>query len=52
MQSLKFELRANNNHAKYEVLITIMVLALEMGTSRLKEKSNFQLVANQVAREY
>lgn len=29
-----------------------MVIALEMGTSRLKAKRDFQVVANQVAEKY
>lgn len=51
-QSLKFKYIANNNQVKYKDLINSMVLTLEMYVSRLKEKSNSQLVSNQVAKEY
>lgn len=37
-QALKFEFKANNNHAEYEALIFGMVLALEMNAYRLKAK--------------
>lgn len=51
-QELKFEFKANNNQVEYEVLITYMILPLKMGASRLKSKSDSQLVANQVSRQY
>lgn len=51
-QSLKFDLKANDNQVKYEALIAGMTLALEVGTSNLKSNSDSQLVVNQVAEEY
>lgn len=51
-QALKFEFAATNNQAKYESLITRMILALEMGAFRLKAKTNSHMVANQVSGHY
>lgn len=44
-QSMKFNFKDSNNQAKYEALIADMALALEVGTSNLKFKSDSQLVA-------
>lgn len=49
-QVLKFEFKVSKNKAKYEALITDKVLAIEMGTSRLKAKRDSQLVAHQFFR--
>lgn len=51
-QALKFECTANNNQAEYKALIANMILALEMGVTRLKAKSDSQLVANQIPCQY
>lgn len=45
-EALKFEFSASNNQAKYEAFIVSMILTLEMGATRLKEKGDSQLVAN------
>lgn len=51
-QALKFKYREKNNQTEYEALIIDMILSLEMGAIRLKEKSDSELVVNQVVREY
>lgn len=51
-QVLTFEFKAKNNQAKYETLIVDMVLALEMGVSRLMDKSDSQLIGNHVTGKY
>lgn len=51
-QALEFEFTANNNQAEYEALIVGMTLALEMWATRLKYKSDSQLVANKVLEWY
>lgn len=51
-KALKFEFTANINQAEYKALISCMILALEMGASRLKAKSDSQLVSNQVSGKY
>lgn len=51
-QALKFELTTNINQEKYKALIVDKILALEMGTSILKAKSDSQLVANQVLEQF
>lgn len=51
-QTLKLEFTASNNQAKYETLIFSVILTLEMGSTRLKVKSDSQLVANQVSGPY
>lgn len=51
-QTLEFEFKVNNNQAECEALIVGMVLTLEMSASKLKAKSDSQLVANQVSGEY
>lgn len=47
-QTLKFNLKASNIEAEYEALITDMVFYLEISASRLKAKSDSQIVTNQV----
>lgn len=51
-QTLKFEFTTNINQEKYKALIVDKNLALEMGTSMLKAKSDSQLVANQVLEKF
>lgn len=51
-QVLKFEFTASNNQDEYDTLIAGMILALEMGATRLKAKNDSQLVANQVSGHY
>ena len=51
-QSLRFAFKANNNQAEYEALITGMLLAKEMGITRLLVKSDSALVAGQVTGEF
>lgn len=51
-QSIKFESRGNINQAEYEALIAYMILVLEMGSSKLKAKSDSQPVANHATMEY
>lgn len=51
-QALKFKFTANNNQVEYETLIARMILALEIRASKLKAKSDSQLVANQISRKY
>jgi len=47
-QTLRFAFKAKNNQAKYEALITGMLLAKEMGAQRLLAKSDSLLVTSQV----
>lgn len=49
---MKFRFMASNNQAEYEVLITDVVLALEMGAFIPKSKSISQLVTKQVSEQY
>lgn len=51
-QALKFKFTTNNNQADYEALIVGIILALEMGSPRLKAKTDSYLVANQVSGKY
>lgn len=51
-QALKFEFTANNNQVEYGASTVDMVLALEMGSSKLKAKSDSQLVVDQVSEQY
>jgi len=51
-QSLRFAFKASNNQAEYEALIAGMLLAKEMGITRLLVKSDFALVAGQVTGEF
>lgn len=48
---MKFKFRARSNQTEYEAFIADMILALEMGAFKLKEKSDSQMVANQVTGE-
>jgi len=43
-QSLKFTFQASNNQVEYEALIAGMLLAKEMGTRCLQEKSDSLLI--------
>lgn len=45
-----FVFTSNNNQVEYEALITGMISTLEMRASRLKAKSDSQLVTNHVSR--
>jgi len=47
-QSLRFAFKASNNQAEYEALIAGMLLAKEMGITRLLVKSDSAMVAGQV----
>nr|KYP39411.1 Transposon Ty3-I Gag-Pol polyprotein [Cajanus cajan] len=47
-QSLRFEFRASNNQAEYEVLLAGMTLAKEIGAISLSARSDSQLVTGQV----
>lgn len=49
---LNFEFTANNNHVEYEALIAGMILALEMGVTRLKTKNESQWATNQVSGQF
>jgi len=51
-QSLRFAFKASNNQAEYEALIAGMILAKEMGITRLLVKSDSALVAGQVTGEF
>ncbi|XP_027911605.1 uncharacterized protein LOC114170324 [Vigna unguiculata] len=51
-QSLRFAFKASNNQAEYEALIAGMLLAKEMGITRLLVKSDSTLVAGQVTGEF
>ena len=51
-QSLRFAFKASNNQAEYEALIAGMLLAKEMGITRLLVKSDSALVAGQVTGEF
>lgn len=51
-QALKFKFTDNNNQAEYKAPISGMILSLEMGATRLKAKSDSQLVINQVSGKY
>ena len=51
-QSLRFAFKASNNKAEYEALIAGMLLAKEMGNTRLLVKSDSALVAGQVTGEF
>ncbi|XP_027935092.1 uncharacterized protein LOC114190415 [Vigna unguiculata] len=51
-QSLRFAFKASNNKAEYEALIAGMLLAKEMGVSRLLVKSDSALVTGQVKGEF
>ncbi|RDX77032.1 hypothetical protein CR513_42908, partial [Mucuna pruriens] len=51
-QLLRFEYKAGNNQAEYEVLLVEMRLAKEIGAQVLTTKSDSLLVANQVNNEY
>jgi len=51
-QALKFTFKASNNQAKYEALITGMLLAKELGAQCLLVKSDSLLVTEQVTCEY
>lgn len=44
--ALNFEFTTNKNQADYEALIINIILALETGASKLKDKSNSRLVSN------
>lgn len=46
-QELEFEFKTRNNQDEYEALIPVMVFILERDASKLKEKSDSQLVAYQ-----
>lgn len=48
-QALKFGFTVNKNWKEYEALIFGTILILEMGATKLKAKSDSQLVANQVS---
>lgn len=50
-QELKFKFRARSNQTEHEAFIADMILALEMGAFKLKEKSDSQMVVNQVTGE-
>lgn len=45
-QSLKFEFKSTNNQDEHKALITSMNLAIEMGASCLRVRSDSQLIAN------
>lgn len=47
-QALKLEFTDDNNQTEYEALIIGIILILEMGASRWKEKNYSELVINQV----
>lgn len=47
-KTLKFKFTAKNKKAEYKSLISGMVLALEMRDTKLKAKSDSQMVTNQV----
>ena len=51
-QSLRFSFKASNNQAEYEALIAGMLLAKEMGITRLLVTSDSALVAGQVTGEF
>ncbi|XP_027910365.1 uncharacterized protein LOC114169424 [Vigna unguiculata] len=51
-QSLRFAFKASNNQAEYEALIAGMLLAKEMGITRLLVKNDSALVAGQVTGEF
>lgn len=51
-EALKFEFKYSNNQVEYEDLIAGMVVTLEMRTFQLKAKSDSQLVANKVYKNY
>jgi len=51
-QALRFAFKVSNNQAKYEALITRMLLVKEMGVKGLLAKSDSFLVTRQVTREY
>lgn len=51
-QALKFKFTVSNNQTEYEDLIAGMILALEIGASKLKAKIDSQLIANQVFGKY
>jgi len=51
-QSLRFAFKASNNQAEYEALIAGMLLAKEMGITRLLVTSDSALVAGQVTGEF
>jgi len=51
-QSLKFSFKASNNQAEYEALIAGMLLAKEIGASRLAARSDSLLVTGQVNGEF
>jgi len=51
-QSLRFAFKASNNQAEYEALIAGMLLAKEMGITRLLVKSDSGLVVGQVTGEF
>jgi len=51
-QSLKFSFKASNNQAEYEALIASMLLAKEIGATRLAARSDSLLVTGQVNGEF
>lgn len=51
-QALKYEFTANNNQVEYGASIVDMVLALEMGSSKLNAKRDSQLVTDKVSEQY
>ncbi|XP_072074369.1 uncharacterized protein [Arachis hypogaea] len=51
-QSIKFEFPVSNNQAEYEALLGGLILAREVGASRLEVCSDSQVVTSQVNRTY
>ena len=51
-QALNFKFTVSNNQTEYEDLIARMILALEIGASKLKAKIDSQLISNQVFGKY
>ncbi|XP_025637138.1 uncharacterized protein [Arachis hypogaea] len=51
-QSIKFEFSVSNNQAEYEALIGGLMLAKEVGASRLEVNSDSQVVSSQVNGSY
>ena len=50
--TLRLEFSTSNNEAEYETLIVRLRLAKEIGIEQVKIYNDFQLVVNQVNRDY
>ena len=51
-RSIRLELSASNNEAEYEVLLSRLRMAKQVGATKIKILCDSQLVTNQVNKEF